>query len=172
MSLPDAEIPPAPRSMAEIIFVRVPYILGGVLIFIAIAINFANVVGRYLFFTAVYWAEEVLVFLMIWGVFVVAVSITFQGAHIRMDLFSASMRSPMKEIMGVFTALLMFGCTAFVAFQSYRVVSLYAVAGSSSITANIPLTIPHSALMVGFTAIAVVALWRLPAYLSDRFERH
>ena len=33
-----------------------------------VAIVFANVVGRYVFGRAIFWAEEVLVFLVVWGV--------------------------------------------------------------------------------------------------------
>ena len=158
------------RAAGELIFVKVPYTLGGILIFVAIAINFTNVVGRYLFSTAVYWAEEVLVFLIIWGVFLAGIAMVYQGSHIRMDLLSATMRSPIKEIVGGLTALLLFVCTGFVAVQSYRVVYLYAFNGGVTITAGVPLTIPHSALLVGFALMALVAVLRLPAYLSGKFE--
>ena len=38
----------------------------------AIAINLANVVGRYVFAAPVFWAEEVLMFMIIWGIYIAA----------------------------------------------------------------------------------------------------
>ena len=40
----------------------------GLILLLAIAINFANIVGRYAFLAPLPWAEEVLSFLVIWGV--------------------------------------------------------------------------------------------------------
>ena len=40
----------------------------GLILLLAIAINFANIVGRYVFSAPLPWAEEVLSFLVIWGV--------------------------------------------------------------------------------------------------------
>jgi C4-dicarboxylate transporter DctQ subunit len=157
-------------SITRFIFVRVPYLIGGTLIFIAIAINFANVIGRYVFFTAIYWAEEVLVFMIIWGVFLSAASIAYQGANIRMDLFSSLIRSPFKEIVGGLTALMLAGAAIFVMFQSYRVISLHAMNDTTSITSDIPLTIPNSALFVGFGLVALATLIRVRAYIVDQFD--
>ena len=37
---------------------------------VGVAISFANVIARYVFGYALFWAEETLVFLAIWGVFI------------------------------------------------------------------------------------------------------
>ena len=54
--------PPKTSPIADLIFVRIPYVVTGTLLCAAIAINFANVVARYFFFEALYWAEEVLIY--------------------------------------------------------------------------------------------------------------
>ena len=57
----------------------------GALIFAGVALNFANVVGRYVFFKPIIWAEEVLVFIMIWCVMLGATVVTWENQHLRMD---------------------------------------------------------------------------------------
>jgi len=44
-------------------------VLAGVLLVASVALNFVNVVGRYFFNTSIYWAEEVMLFLMVGCVF-------------------------------------------------------------------------------------------------------
>ena len=53
----DEERPPAaapPMSLARLLFVRIPYLIGGALLLAAIAINMANVIGRYVFAAPVF----------------------------------------------------------------------------------------------------------------------
>jgi TRAP-type transport system small permease protein len=168
---PDQENPWArPAKLADVVFVRIPYILTGTLFFIAVAINFVNVIARYFFLEAIYWAEDVLVYLMVWGVMLAAASITYQGLHIKMDLFSATFRSPFKEIVNAFIAAFMILATLYVIIQSYAVISLYVHTGEVGITAGIPLVIPHSAIPVGFGLMAIAVVVRLRCYITGRFE--
>jgi TRAP-type C4-dicarboxylate transport system permease small subunit len=163
-------VPAMAKSVAHVLLVKVPYVIGGILLLAAIAINFANIVGRYVFFTAIYWAEEVLVFIVIWGVFIGAAAITYQGAHLRMDLFSGAIRSPYKQILGGLVAVLTIVAALYAAVQAYWFVLVDVQNGSDSVAADVPMAIPHSALLVGFSLIAFAALVRLGAYISDRFE--
>jgi TRAP-type C4-dicarboxylate transport system permease small subunit len=155
---------------ADLVFVRVPYILAGTLLCVAIAINFANIIARYFFFEALYWAEEVLIYMVLWGVMLSAATITYQGLHIRMDLFSTMLRSPIKELVGALTALLMIAASSYVVVQSYQVIGLFWQSGQVSITANIPLVVPHIALPIGFALIVLAVLVRFGNYITGRFE--
>src|SRR5262245_19905501 len=94
----EADSPPEPMSPLEFFFVRIPYYLTGVVFLAATLINIANVVGRYVFSRPIFWAEEVLVFMVIWGVFLSAVSITFSGRHLNMDLFYAKFEGPWRYV--------------------------------------------------------------------------
>ena len=162
--------PTGEQGLANLAFVKIPYVVNGCLLFAAIAINFANVVARYFFFEAFYWAEEVLIYMIVWGVALAVASITYQGAHIKMDLFSSMFRSPFKQIVGGFTALLLLVCTIYAIVQSIKVVLLYAQTGNVSVAAHIPLTIPHVAVPIGFTLMAFAVVYRLRAYITGRFE--
>ena len=76
------------KRLAELLLQRVPLTLAAILLLGAIAINFANVIARYLFLASIYWADEAMVFLVIWSIFLAAVAVTYDGGHLTMDLFS------------------------------------------------------------------------------------
>src|SRR5579859_4287084 len=57
-----------------------------VLLVCSVAINFANIIARYFFHSAISWAEEVMLFLMIGCVFLGGAAVTWSGLHIRMDI--------------------------------------------------------------------------------------
>lgn len=134
-----------------------------------VAINFANVVGRYAFGHALFWAEETMVFITIWGVFIGMAVIAWRGEHLNMDLFSAAMRGRARLVLNTLVAATLVACCLFAAVQSWQVVTLFAQANQVSVSAGIPKAIPHSALLVGFALTAAVVLVRLRAYLSGRF---
>jgi C4-dicarboxylate transporter DctQ subunit len=163
---------PAPTKspIADLIFVRIPHVVTGVLLCAAIAINFANVIARYFFFQALYWAEEVLIYMVMWGVILAAATITYQGLHIKMDVLSALFRPSMKYAVGALTALLMVVASIYVFIQSYQVVGLFWRSGEVSITAGVPLVIPHIAVPIGFGLMALAVLVRLRSYITGRFE--
>ena len=58
-------------------FMTVPRVIIGALILFSIALNFANVIGRYVFFSSIIWAEEVMIFIMVWCVFIGAILVSY-----------------------------------------------------------------------------------------------
>lgn len=170
MTDPTDDPPPsAPPVWQRRLFVSFPRLLTAILILAGIAINFANVVSRYLFDFALYWAEEIMVFVVVWCVFIGAVAVAFNGAHLKMDLLSARLPSPWKEAVNGLTALLFVGCGVFVAVQSWIAIRLFAESGDVSVTASVPMVIPHAALPIGMVAMVLAVLLRFGAYLHNRF---
>src|ERR1700694_2890057 len=76
------------EAAAELVLHRAPLTLAAVLLLAAVAINFTNVVVRYLFLAPIYSADEAMVFLVIWSIFLAAIAITCDGSHLTMDLFT------------------------------------------------------------------------------------
>ena len=85
------------KSVATLVFVTIPYLVTGTFMLLAIAINFANIIARYLFGEAIFWTEEVLGFLMISSVFLSAVTIAFNADNLNMDLFYSRFSKPLKR---------------------------------------------------------------------------
>jgi len=165
-----AAMPPSDNSLARLIFVRIPFALCGVLVLSAVAINVANVVGRYVFDAPVSWAEEVMSYGIIWGVFIAVIAITYQGNHLRMDLLVINVRGWLARAIGALTIALMLLCSVFVMMQSFKIVRLYATTWETSMGARIPLVYAHAALLVGFFMMALAAVVRVRNYINGRFD--
>ena len=159
----------APAPMLRALFETGPRRLTAVLMLAGIAINFANVVGRYLFGYAIFWAEEIMIFLIVWCVFLGGVTVAFNGAHLRMDLLSARLPSPWKEAVNGIAAVALIVCCGFAAVQSWKVLRLLFDGGDVSITASVPMVIPHAALFFGLVLTALAVAVRLRAHLRNRF---
>lgn len=136
----------------------IPRMAIGLILLLAIAINFANIVGRYAFLAPLPWAEEVLSFLVIWGVALGASAVTYDRRHLAMDLFSATFPARLRQFLEAVTFVAMIGLCGFACIQGWKIVAIMARNGQVSITAGIPMTIPYTAFVVGFGLIAVATI--------------
>ena len=140
--------------------VSLPRLIIGSLILFGIAVNFANVLGRYLFLAPIVWAEEIMIYSMVWMVFIGAVLVSWDGHHLKMDFFSIMLPSPFKEIMN-FTGVVCFLLVAiFVLPQTFTVTELMFRLDQRSVVAEIPMVIPHFAILLGFIMMFIVIVWR------------
>jgi TRAP-type C4-dicarboxylate transport system permease small subunit len=137
----------------------------GALIFVGVALNFANVVGRYVFLRPIIWAEEIMIFIMIWCVMLGAALVTWENQHLRMDaVYHLSPLRVRRWLNAVSTlAFLLVGVFVFV--QSARVVLLVASTGQRSVVAEVPMLIPYGALPVGFGLMVIMVAWRFRAFV-------
>ena len=161
--------PPA-HPVSHAIFVRIPFVICGTILLAAIAINIANVIGRYVFNAPVSWAEEAMSYMIIWGVFVAIGAVTYQGLHLRMDLLVMNLRGLGAKLIGGATVILIVACSFFVMRQSLKILELYATTGETSMGARIPLIYPHAALLVGFFMMAAAAIVRMRSYWTGKFD--
>ena len=155
-------------SVQQILISGVRVIVGAA-IFVSIGINFANIAGRYLFNEPLVWAEEILSYLMVWSVFLGAVLVTWEGRHIKMDLISASIRSPAREILNAITVAVFAGVCAFMVVQSWTVVSMSRQIDQRSVAAEIPIALAHAGVLLGFSGMLAAVLLRLPQYVRNVF---
>src|SRR5262245_45320683 len=137
----------------------------GILMLSGVAICFANVVARYLFGYALFWAEEVMVFLTIWGVFIGVAAAAYERAHLNMDLFSQTFRGRMVLFLNLLLVAVLLGSCVFMVVESWQVVTLFYRGGVTSVSAGVPKWIAHLAIPVGFILMALAVLVRLPQYL-------
>ena len=140
--------------------VTLPRLIIGSLILFGIALNFANVLGRYLFLAPIVWAEEIMIYSMVWLVFVGAVLVSWDGHHLKMDFFSIMMPSPFKEIMNFCGVACFLLVCIFVLPQTFTVTELMYRLDQRSVVAEIPMVIPHFAILLGFVLMFVVIVWR------------
>jgi TRAP-type C4-dicarboxylate transport system permease small subunit len=138
------------------------YIVLGVVMLAGVALNLTNVIGRYAVGKPIFWAEEVLVGMVIWGVFFGAAVVSWRGDHLNMDLFYARLGRNSRFVINCFISSVMVGICLFVAWQSWTILQMFYQTDAVSAGAQIPKIIPHSALLVGFllSALAVIVRWR------------
>lgn len=157
------------ESRLASVVVMIPRVIVGAAIFLSIGLNCANIVGRYVFQAPIVWVEEVLIFLMIWSVFIGAVLVTWEGRHIKMDLLSIMMPSPVKEIFNFIGALIFVVVCGLVVVQSWTVTSLMSELNNRSPAADLPMVIPHLALLLGFSAMLLAVIVRFRSYVTNAF---
>jgi TRAP-type C4-dicarboxylate transport system permease small subunit len=132
----------------------------GILILAGVALNFANVVGRYVFFAPIIWAEEVLVFIMVWCVMLGATLVTWENQHLRMDAVHHLTPPRVRRWLNLVGTLAFLLVAAFVLVQSLRVFLLATGTGQRSVVADVPMVIPFAAIPLSFAIIVGMLVWR------------
>lgn len=146
--------------------VTVPRFIIGTMILIGILINIANVIGRYVFLEPIIWAEEIMIYIMVWTVFIGAILVSYEGQHLKMDVFSIMLPSPYKEIINfVATASVLLVCI-YVIPNNWVVVELMWNNDQRSVVAEVPMVIPHFALLFGFVMIFVAIVVRFRSHIT------
>lgn len=157
------------RRIIDFIMDGLPRLILGILIFVGIAINFANVLMRYAFGRPLIWAEEVLVYMMIWCVFIGAILVTWEGRHIKMDLLSMKISAPWKYWVNGLMSLGFLLVCLFVMWESKTFVALLFETQQQSMVARLPMGFVHSSILVGFGAMALALVLRIASYVRGDF---
>jgi TRAP-type C4-dicarboxylate transport system permease small subunit len=131
-----------------------------VALLIGISLNVINVVGRYLAGYALNGVDEIEIYILIWITFLGAALVTWRESHLRMDVLIAACPPKVRWLAGLFETAVMLAVASFVAWQSFNYVERIYALGAVSDIAGIPTWIPHSAIAVGFAAIALITLLR------------
>jgi len=142
----------------------------GTLILAGVALNFANVVGRYVFFAPIIWAEEVLVFIMIWCVMLGATLVTWEDQHLRMDAVHHLTPPRVRRWLNAIITLAFLVAGVFVLAQSLRVLWLAARTGQRSVVADLPMVIPFAAIPLSFAIIVGMLVRRFRRFVGSREE--
>ena len=136
-------------------------IASGVLLVGSVAVNFANIIGRYFLSVSIPWAEEVMLFLMIACVFLNCGLVGWSGRQIRMDAFVSLLPPRPRAIVELVCELVVVATCLVLAVLAWPVVSMLAELDERSEAANIPLVLPQGMMPVGFLIMAFLIAIRL-----------
>jgi len=128
---------------------------------LAVALNFANIIGRYIFFSPISSAEEVMLFLFVGTVFLGNSVVGFQGKQIRMDVLLHLMPPAMRRAFDVFADLLGIVVSVFLIVIGWPVIVMLAEFDQRSQAADIPLVIPQVLIPIGLGLNAILVAARL-----------
>jgi TRAP-type C4-dicarboxylate transport system permease small subunit len=126
----------------------------------AVVLNFVNVVGRYGFGTGFYAADELQTYIMVYIAFLGAAVASWRGLHLRMDVLAQRLPTGMRRILSgaeLVLVVILGGLVTWVAWQ--YVGQMYSL-GARSQTAQIPMWIPHTALVLGFGLMVLLTVLR------------
>jgi TRAP-type C4-dicarboxylate transport system permease small subunit len=138
-------------------------VLAGVLLVASVALNFANVVGRYFFNTSIYWAEEVMLFLMVGCVFFGNGVVAWSGRQIRMDVLLVMLPEKAREALNLISELVLIATALIIiVFASPVIRDLYDFDQRSQ-SAEVPLYILQALIPIGLAIMALLVLIRLLA---------
>lgn len=159
-----------PVRVCRLLFRGLPLGLAAALLIGGVAVNMANVIGRYFFQNAIYWAEEAMIYMAIWSIFLASVAIAYDQAHLTMDAFATHLSQRLRRLAeGIIAAVTVTICL-FMALQSLTLVRTLIRNGQNSIALELPMAIPQSSLMIGFTLISAAVITRFVLRLND--EEH
>jgi TRAP-type C4-dicarboxylate transport system permease small subunit len=136
-------------------------IAAGAMLVASVAINFVNIIGRYLLSVSISWAEEAMLFLMIGAVFLAVPPVGWLGRHIRMDVVVSLLPPGPRKYFELFAELVTIATCVMLAYFAWPVMTMLAELDQRSETANIPLVIPQAVVPIGLMLMAALIAVRL-----------
>jgi C4-dicarboxylate transporter DctQ subunit len=128
---------------------------------VACIINLANITGRYFFHAPIVWAEEMMQFLMIGGVFLGAPMVTLKRAHISMDMILLIFPAHIRVLLDIFSQVALLFVCCVVIWLGIPVILQFIDFGQLTDAAAIPVAIPQSVIPVGLFLMVIAVLVRL-----------
>lgn len=126
-----------------------------------VAINGANVLGRYALNAPIGWAEEIMVFCMIGLVFGASPAVTLQASHVRMDIAVQRLPPKLRRALGLLTDLVSVAVLGVYVCASVPLVIRLAEFHQVSDAASVPLAIPQGMVPLGLGLIVLVLIARI-----------
>jgi TRAP-type transport system small permease protein len=133
----------------------------GTAFMLAVALNFATIIGRYFFNRSILGSDEIQIYTMIWMTFVGAVVVTWRHQHLRIDVLITRLPNRLRIALLAIELLLVLGITSLLCVQSWRYTISMLMLDRRSDLAGLPLWVAHAALAIGLGMIAIIAVWRI-----------
>ncbi len=135
--------------------------LASILLISSVAVNFANIIGRYFFSISIPWAEEIMLFLMVGCVFTGCCAVAWEGRQIKMDVVVNMLPPKLRDLLGVLSELVLIATAGAVTAFAWPVISQLAEFDERSQAANFPLVIPQAMVPIGYMLMALLVARRL-----------
>jgi C4-dicarboxylate transporter DctQ subunit len=142
-------------------FVAVLRVAAGVLLTASVTLNFVNVVARYFFNSSIYWAEEVMLFLMVGCVFLGNGVVAWSGRQLRMDVIVAMMPEQIQKLLALASEIVLIVVSLTIAVFAWPVIRDLTAFDQRSQSADIPMVIPQVMIPIGLSIMALLVVVRL-----------
>jgi TRAP-type C4-dicarboxylate transport system permease small subunit len=144
------------RGLAAVILV-----LSAICLLVAVALNFANIVGRYVFFSPIASAEEIMLFLFVGTVFLGNSYVGWKGRQIRMDVVLHALPERWRRWLDVLSDLAVIVVSIVIIVVGWPAIQMLAEFDQRSQAADIPLVLPQALIPIGLGLNALFVAVRL-----------
>jgi C4-dicarboxylate transporter DctQ subunit len=128
----------------------------GALAFCATIISFYGVISRYILRRPPDWAEEIVIYMIIWAVFISASILAEEKGHVAATLIVERFSMKTRRYLAVFNGLVALAFCVAVSFLGYKIVSAAYINDERSLTAlRFPVWIPYLSVATGCTLVAL-----------------
>jgi TRAP-type C4-dicarboxylate transport system permease small subunit len=142
--------------------------LTATLLLLAVALNFANIIGRYVLNAPIASAEEVMLFLLVAVVFLGNSVVGWEGRQIRMDVVLHTLPPALRHWLEVIADLAMIAVSVILIVFAWPVINMLAEFDQRSQAAEVPLYIPQALIPIGLGLTAILTAARLILSLRGR----
>ena len=142
-------------------FVSALRVVAGLLLVASVALNFANVIGRYFFSASIYWAEEVMLYLMVACVFLGNGVVAWSGRQLRMDVIVEMMPVRVQKVLELVSELTFVVVAEIIVVFAVPVIHDLWAFDQRSQSADLPMVIPQVMIPIGLSIMAVLVVVRL-----------
>src|SRR3984893_10008502 len=136
-------------------------VAAGCMLVASVAINFANIIGRYFLSVSIPWAEEMLLFLWMGGVSLGIGPVGWLGRHIRMDVIVSLLPPRARKFFEILSDLVTIATCIMLAIFAWPVMTMLAELDQRSETANFPMVIAQAVVPLGLLLMALLIGVRL-----------
>jgi C4-dicarboxylate transporter DctQ subunit len=128
----------------------------GILAISSVLIAFWGTISRYLLRNPPDWAEEIVVYLIIWAGFICASTLAAQKGHVAATLLVERFPMKARRYLAVFNGLAILVFCAIISFLGFKIVSSAYAYDERSLTAlRFPLWIPYLSVPIGCSLVFV-----------------
>jgi TRAP-type C4-dicarboxylate transport system permease small subunit len=128
---------------------------------VAVALNLANIVGRYVFFSPIASAEEIMLFLFVGTVFLGNSVVAWEGKQIRMDILLHALPPGWRRALDLLADLAVIAVSITIIIVGWPAIQMLAEFDQRSQAADIPLVIPQALVPIGLGLNAFLVAARL-----------
>jgi len=144
------------RALAAVVLA-----LAAISLLVAVALNLANIVGRYVLFSPIASAEEVMLFLFVGTVFLGNSYVGWKGRQIRMDVFLHALPAAVRRWLDVLADVAVIVVSIVIIVVGWPAIQMLAEFDQRSQVAEIPLVLPQALVPIGLALNALFVAVRL-----------
>jgi len=144
------------RALAAVVLA-----LAAISLLVAVALNLANIVGRYVFFSPIASAEEVMLFLFVGTVFLGNSYVGWKGRQIRMDVFLHALPAAWRRWLDVLADVAVIVVSIVIIVVGWPAIQMLAEFDQRSQVAEVPLVLPQALIPIGLALNALFVAVRL-----------